>query len=291
MTWFQSTPPAWGATPVSLVVLMSAPVSIHAPRVGGDGVFGAEQIARDGFNPRPPRGGRLLSIGRLTSRELFQSTPPAWGATAHISDPGLRIVGFNPRPPRGGRHWSPRSTLIRSSFNPRPPRGGRLPQVCDASEFERFNPRPPRGGRHAKARATQMVDKGFNPRPPRGGRRHRHGLPARSLRFQSTPPAWGATFPLTLSITVTAFQSTPPAWGATKASQYEITRKDVSIHAPRVGGDSVGVWVIRIKCSFNPRPPRGGRQGDKFTAHAEASVSIHAPRVGGDSIFPSNYLS
>ena len=33
---FQSTPPAWGATPIRDIVQRLEIVSIHAPRVGGD---------------------------------------------------------------------------------------------------------------------------------------------------------------------------------------------------------------------------------------------------------------
>ena len=33
------------------------------------------------FNPRPPRGGRRRASTKALSVKLFQSTPPAWGAT------------------------------------------------------------------------------------------------------------------------------------------------------------------------------------------------------------------
>ena len=35
---------------------------------------------------------------------------------------------------------------------------------------------------------------------------------------------------------------------------------DVSIHAPRVGGDIVGIVRMAETERFNPRPPRGRRQ-------------------------------
>ena len=56
---FQSTPPAWGATHNLKDANGQPPVSIHAPRVGGD--LNNELLSRRGFsfNPRPPRGGRL----------------------------------------------------------------------------------------------------------------------------------------------------------------------------------------------------------------------------------------
>ena len=58
------------------------------------------------------------------------------------------------------------------------------------------------------------------------------------------------------------FQSTPPAWGATGVLGSQRDGDNVSIHAPRVGGDpTTGVKDVI--------PNR---------------VSIHAPRVGGDLV-------
>ena len=56
--------------------------------------------------------------------------------------------------------------------------------------------------------------------------------------FQSTPPAWGATIAFFSSLTKNLFQSTPPAWGATKRGVDREMKPYVSIHAPRVGGDT-----------------------------------------------------
>ena len=100
---FQSTPPAWGATEIEHnalareIVSIHAPrvggdgqwpvlqvvpiVSIHAPRVGGDEFFDMRRIEERSFNPRPPRGGRPKANVELGILSEFQSTPPAWGAT------------------------------------------------------------------------------------------------------------------------------------------------------------------------------------------------------------------
>ena len=59
---FQSTPPAWGATPIN-------PSWTAPPQC---------------FNPRPPRGGRRARCTSNTGCITFQSTPPAWGATVEI---------------------------------------------------------------------------------------------------------------------------------------------------------------------------------------------------------------
>ena len=57
-------------------------ISIHAPREGGD--FGNRVCSverMDNFNPRPPRGGRPVVIDADNNSVVFQSTPPARGAT------------------------------------------------------------------------------------------------------------------------------------------------------------------------------------------------------------------
>ena len=63
-----------------------------------------------------------------------------------------------------------------------------------------------------------------------------------------------------LEIVGEEFQSTPPVWGATKLDGYDPALGDISIHAPRVGGDE----VMQLRTDV---------------AHL---ISIHAPRVGGD---------
>ena len=109
---FQSTPPARGATAPSpeaaailrisihapreggdffsqfiLIILM---ISIHAPREGGDSPKVNKASWTKYFNPRPPRGGRPGYVRRDVKRAIFQSTPPARGATIWI------ILGVRP---------------------------------------------------------------------------------------------------------------------------------------------------------------------------------------------------
>ena len=150
--WFQSTPPAWGATRRSASMFAAEQrfnprpprggrpdllsrmqryldVSIHAPRVGGDVSLTANMQILFSFNPRPPRGGRPVT-GYVFSRGIeFQSTPPAWGATLNLREQFRRRC-FNPRPPRGGRHVPLLGHQQPACFNPRPPRGGRRMQRC-----------------------------------------------------------------------------------------------------------------------------------------------------------------
>ncbi len=58
------------------------------------------------------------------------------------------------------------------------------------------------------------------------------------LEFQSTLPAWGATFPVFgRADAAYLFQSTLPAWGATYFFLYFLFQFIISIHAPRMGSD------------------------------------------------------
>ena len=59
------------------------------------------------------------------------------------------------------------------------------------------------------------------------------------LVFQSTPPARGATAIQFEDIDPQKFQSTPPARGATPLDAPAEPDPDISIHAPREGGDPV----------------------------------------------------
>ena len=61
-----------------------AGISIHAPREGGDFVWVMIQRAVSDFNPRPPRGGRHTTEQLPGTFDIFQSTPPARGATAKM---------------------------------------------------------------------------------------------------------------------------------------------------------------------------------------------------------------
>ena len=123
------------------------------------------------FNPRPPRGGRLLP----------------WKLNSQKTD-------FNPRPPRGGATQNAYEQDIgRRRFQSTPPaRGGDPVQVRQREVSADFNPRPPRGGRHRRY-SGGASRRYFNPRPPRGGRLLSAFWMSAAMVFQSTPPARGAT--------------------------------------------------------------------------------------------------
>ena len=79
---FQSTPPARGATPNLDVNIGRLGISIHAPREGGDAEL-LHRIQDVEISIHAPReGGDIVHAGQGLIQQVFQSTPPARGATS-----------------------------------------------------------------------------------------------------------------------------------------------------------------------------------------------------------------
>ena len=79
---FQSTPPARGATAMQKAIDAYFKISIHAPREGGDDSVYAQYIWAIGISIHAPReGGDFTRCPGKMDISVFQSTPPARGAT------------------------------------------------------------------------------------------------------------------------------------------------------------------------------------------------------------------
>ena len=170
---FQSTPPARGATRHRYQSAALQPISIHAPREGGD---------RELISKR-----QELTISIHAPRE---------GGDRHPLSTPSPTRHFNPRPPRGGRPICAAISLTpQTEFQSTPPARGATPRVDDVftKRWTKFQSTPP-------ARGATLSS------PPK----------TPPMQFQSTPPARGATLRLCRWITIFAFQSTPPARGATE---------------------------------------------------------------------------
>ena len=106
------------------------PISIHAPREGGDATAVPGEVVRRYFNPRPPRGGRLKDSADQVMAHAFQSTPPREGGDAgYLPQQRIHMAISIHAPPRGGRQITNKTTDQMVNFNPRPPARGatRLP--------------------------------------------------------------------------------------------------------------------------------------------------------------------
>ena len=210
---FQSTPPARGATVAQPVVLPAVPISIHAPREGGDQSRRPHRPRRRNFNPRPPRGGRPVTVR-------------AW----------ICIPYFNPRPPRGGRHMTIDVLASWKAISIHAPREGGDPPVWIAQPETGISIHAPREGgddmlvwlvwkltisihapreggdrRHRQGRQRR---RNFNPRPPRGGRRQgrRCGWPPAQISIHAPREGGDAAEP-TASTSRSNFNPRPPRGG------------------------------------------------------------------------------
>ena len=191
-------------------------ISIHAPRKGGDPPRAVRPTRQIDFNPRPPRGGRRIHLPITFGISVFQSTPPARGATTrHHGHQHDRHISIH-APREGGDCMRSDCRCCQPYFNPRPPRGGRLHTLRIPQGRHNFNPRPPRGGRQQLRHQLVQERRDFNPRPPRGGRHARHsGWCIRCRISIHAPREGGDSMARSSSSSFLPFQSTPPARGAT----------------------------------------------------------------------------
>jgi len=135
-----------GATPSRRATGPRPPVSIRAPRAGGDATPGPRHKNTRSFNPRPPCGGRLTVLDKVPGRLKFQSAPPVRGATTYFVIEGNKQVSFNPRPPCGGRRALEGDPRVRDQFQSAPPvRGATVDELTARATID-VSIRAPRAG-------------------------------------------------------------------------------------------------------------------------------------------------
>ena len=169
---------------------------------------------------------------------LFQSTRPC--ERDAVRSPWRQASSyFNPRAPRGARlqlmGFAPVSALFQSTR----PAWGATAEIPNMAIAAWISIHAPRVGRDRLFLHRRRGRRDFNPRAPRGARRSSCSCRVGMELFQSTRPAWGATWRLPdtayfVGISIHAprvgrdgakwheylllrqFQSTRPAWGATR---------------------------------------------------------------------------
>ena len=185
---FQSTPSARRATRYTRSGLCCPGISIHALREEGDRPAAKRRWICTNFNPRPPRGGRLVDA--ITSWEAvqFQSTPSARRATGGrnhelgggtISIHALREEGDRPSHAGEKVHVRFQSTPSARRATAKPCLPGIFPVFQSTPSARRATPT-------CLLRCARMSFY-FNPRPPRGGRRALSGTatPARPISIHA----------------------------------------------------------------------------------------------------------
>ena len=171
--YFNPHPPRGGRHARRDADLCPQRISIHTPREGGDPARRYRWPRWRNFNPHPPRGGRLTQVGVVQrKRNLFQSTPPARGATRRTGLRRQSSCRFNPHPPRGGRPFVsiPCHPLKRFQSTP-PARGATLRGGTGGRDGAISIHTPREGGDSLKLGSSNASEICFNPHPPRGGRR------------------------------------------------------------------------------------------------------------------------
>ena len=81
------------------------------------------------------------------------------------------------------------------------------------------------------------------------------------LRFQSTPPARGATRSAVRQAARDSYFNPRPPQGERREAAFSGSHPVcISIHAPRKGSDVLVRFILLLMIYFNPRPPQGERQ-------------------------------
>ena len=214
-------------------------ISIHAPRVGSDGIkyiigryleisIHAPRVGSDPYQP---------PVGRPYSK--FQSTLPVWGATSTLLCRYLSYFDFNPRSPCGERLkrsipdmdfitisiHAPRVgsdrfpillRAIRPTISIHAPRVGSDLCACPKYTHQyRFQSTLPVWGATARQEAYRLMQDISIHAPRVGSDAIDKKIDKLIAEFQSTLPVWGATRALQDMRETRLFQATLPVWGAT----------------------------------------------------------------------------
>ena len=145
------------------------------------------------FNPRPPQGERPASARAFQLSIIFQSTPPARGATLQTRTINVP-EGISIHAPRKGSDFDLSTGICEDVlFQSTPPARGATCREGVLSLLGYISIHAPRKGSDNNQGVRFCVASYFNPRPPQGERPISDILPFSLSPFQSTPPARGAT--------------------------------------------------------------------------------------------------
>ena len=197
-------------------------ISIHAPRVGSDGV----------------------PIMQRRDRALFQSTLPVWGATS-AQGPVLDHGAISIHAPRVGSDGLDFQSRCDGGISIHAPRVGSdcpLQRMCMA--ILHFNPRSPCGERpDNKAVFNKRLSISIH--APRVGSDSPLWQWRRARRISIHAPRVGSDVSPGQGIAYACgFQSTLPVWGATGGPGGGHQLGPISIHAPRVGSDEARLMSL-----------------------------------------------
>ena len=244
----------------------------------------------------------------LSSRAVFQSTRPVWGAThSPASDPGCARISIHA--PRVGRDSGRRLAALRTTtFQSTRPVWGATTRTtgraCRHGQFQStrpvwgatragslslslstyFNPRAPCGARPERPGIGAMVASDFNPRAPCGARPGDHRRLAPAVYFNPRAPCGARRF-YAQSAQKDAQNFNPRApCGARPVEINFSTYVELFQSTRPVWGATPSARVVDQKCRISIHAPRVGRDCNFRRGRPEHQISIHAPRVGRDQL-------
>jgi len=256
--WFQSAPPVRGAMRARRPAARSA----HC------------------FNPRPPCGGRSVYVSIGSGYRLFQSAPPVRGAissTAHNCPPS----SFQSAPPVRGAILPVWRLQIAKMFQSAPPVRGAMERCKSRGHAPAVSIRAPRAGGddtgntyrgldHVSIRAPRaggdvehtpcgLLSAAVSIRAPRAGGDLAISIPhARCCGFNPRPPCGGRSPSRTKCTGRGSFNPRPPCGGRSTDVLAQIQAAQVSIRAPRAGGDRLPPPGVTSAQRFQSAPPVRG---------------------------------
>ena len=163
-----------------------------------------------------------------------------------------------------------------------PRRGSDRAQILYLYRASDFNPRSPQGERLTAIRPKEVICDISIHAPRMGSDQSMNAREGRPHKFQSTLPAWGATFVPYRLLWKHWISIHAPRMGSDNILMYMSAVNAISIHAPRMGSDVFKFHVSSIYTNFNPRSPHGERRPIEYGNDVATVISIHAPRMGSD---------
>ena len=199
--------------------------------------------------------------GRLTASAYFNPHSPH-GERPSVSTGGMILVDFNPRSPSGERQCRTGTRTMNLIISIHAPRLGSdfllVPLVWND---HRFQSTLPAGERQSSSLLCVVL----------------HYISTHALRM-------GSDGSLICDFDPGKFQSTPPAWGATGGFPLGFYGVSISIHPPRMGSDN-GRCIVLGALAISIHAPRMGSDRYSGRWRRESGISIHAPRMGSDEIY------
>ena len=261
-------------------------ISIHALREEGDEEGPKVFRLKTNFYPRPPRGGRPLTVRLSALPRSFLSTPSARRATS-ASLPCRSPARFlsTPSARRATYLLTVPPTSIKISIHALREEGDDV-GVDDVVHIARFLSTPSaRRATRASSTATSTCSY-FYPRPPRGGRLSPSCVYALHWKFLSTPSARRATkaiddYTMQLIISIHALREE-----GDRRRPHQRPAGGISIHALREEGDPI-VFRLYLKLEVFLSTPSARRATCmRQEQNSSICISIHALREEGDPTTP-----